>query len=60
MRGGRRLAPPTPLAESRARAAAELARLPQASRSLDDAPPYPVTIAPALRALADAVDAQTR
>ncbi|MBI3608517.1 MAG: nicotinate phosphoribosyltransferase [Nitrospirae bacterium] len=60
MRGGRRLTPPTPLAESRARAAAELARLPPASRSLDDAPPYPVTITPALRALADTVDARTR
>jgi len=56
MQGGRRLLSP-PLAEARARAAAQLARLPAPLRSLQPAPQlYPVEISPALRALADAVD----
>ena len=56
MQGGRRLLFP-PLAEARAHAAAQLARLPAPLRSLQPAPqPYPVEISPALRALADAVD----
>jgi nicotinate phosphoribosyltransferase len=56
MREGRRLASPA-LAESRAHAAAQLARLPAPLRALQPAAhPYPVEIAPALRALADAVD----
>ena len=49
MRGGKRLPQPG-LAESRARCVADLARLPAPS----------VEIAPALRALADAVDRETR
>jgi nicotinate phosphoribosyltransferase len=56
MHAGRRLASPA-LADSRARAAAQLARLPAPLRGLEPAAhPYEVEIAPALRALADAVD----
>jgi nicotinate phosphoribosyltransferase len=44
---------------ARERARRELARLPEALRGLDPAPPYPVVVAPALRALAAAVDAST-
>ena len=60
MRGGRRLAPPVPLAESRQRAVAELARLPAPLRRLQGAPPYPVKISQALRNLAKAVDERNR
>ncbi len=56
MRSGRRIGPLPSLAEARARAAAELARLPDALRGLEPAPPYPVRIAPALRALVREVD----
>jgi len=56
MRNGRRLAPRPTLAEARERCAAELERLPSHLRRLETAPPYPVEIAPALRALATAVD----
>jgi len=59
MRGGRRLAPAEPLAEIRARAARELAALPEPLRALETRPAYPVTVAPALRRLADAVDRRT-
>lgn len=59
MRAGRRLAPPPRLQEVRMRAGAELARLPEAQRQLRPASTYPVAIAPALQALADAVDAGT-
>ncbi|OGI46888.1 MAG: nicotinate phosphoribosyltransferase [Candidatus Muproteobacteria bacterium RBG_16_65_34] len=59
MRAGRRLAAPEPLEAIRARATAELARLPAHLRDLSEAPPYPVTIAPALRELAQAVDRDT-
>jgi nicotinate phosphoribosyltransferase len=59
MRGGRRLAEPEPLARSRERAAAALAALPEALKSLERAPPYSVVVAPALRALAAEVDART-
>jgi nicotinate phosphoribosyltransferase len=59
MRGGRRLAPPVPLDASRALAAAELARLPEPLRQLQDSPiPYRVEIAPALKELAEALDRQ--
>lgn len=62
MRNGRRLAEAPALAEVRAHAAAELARLPDVLRSLDDvkagAVPYPVEIAPALRRLAKIADGQ--
>jgi nicotinate phosphoribosyltransferase len=56
MRAGRRLGPRPPLAELRARAAREFARLPEPLRRLEPAPPHPVEIAPALRALAAEVD----
>ena len=56
MRAGARLAPSPPLAEVRAHAAQTLARLPEPLRRLDPAFHYPVQIAPALRALAEAVD----
>jgi nicotinate phosphoribosyltransferase len=59
MRDGRRLAPPEPLAAARARLQQALAGLPAPLRGLDDAAPYPVTIAPALHALAAEVDART-
>jgi nicotinate phosphoribosyltransferase len=58
MRGGRRTGPPVALDASRAWAAAQLAALPAPYRALDAAPPYPVTVAPALRALAERLDAQ--
>lgn len=56
MRQGRRVEPPEPLATVRERAAAELARLPPHLRDLQEAPAYPVAVAPALRELAAAVD----
>jgi nicotinate phosphoribosyltransferase len=57
MSAGKRLAAPEPLAESRGRAAAELALLPHQLKRLEAASqPYPVEISPALRQLADAVD----
>lgn len=56
MRAGRRLAPPEPLEHARRRAAESLARLPAALRSLAEEPPYPVTVAPALQALAAEAD----
>ena len=60
MRAGRRLGPSPPLAELRQRGRTELARLPQALRQLSSTTAYAVTIAPALQALADAVDRRTR
>ncbi|MDP2154666.1 MAG: nicotinate phosphoribosyltransferase [Sulfuricella sp.] len=60
MRAGKRLAAPEPLEESRHRAAAELARLPERLKQLETAQrPYVVEIAPALRQLAEAVDRTT-
>jgi nicotinate phosphoribosyltransferase len=59
MQGGRRLQAAETLDAIRARVARELARLPAALRALDGAPAYPVTVAPALRALADEVDRRT-
>ncbi|MBZ0095658.1 MAG: nicotinate phosphoribosyltransferase [Sulfuricella sp.] len=57
MLSGKRLAAPEPLEESRRRAAAELARLPERLKQLDATQtPYAVEIAPALRQLAEAVD----
>jgi nicotinate phosphoribosyltransferase len=56
MREGRRLAPPTPLSESRERAASELARLPEHLRALQESPPYPVRVSQAVRDLAKAID----
>ena len=61
MRNGKRIAAPEPLAAIRARTAEELARLPAPLRNLAPAfPPMRVEVAPALRALADAVDRATR
>jgi len=57
MRGGRRVAGLPTLAEARAHAARQLACLPEPLRRLDDPGPYPVEIAPALRALAAELDA---
>jgi nicotinate phosphoribosyltransferase len=56
---GRRLPQPN-LAAARAHAVAQLARLPERLRSLAPAEPYPVEIAPALRALAEEVDNHVR
>jgi nicotinate phosphoribosyltransferase len=59
MRAGRRLAAAEPLAAARARAAAEMARLPARLRQLAPAAPaYRVEIAPGLRALAVELDRQ--
>jgi len=55
MRGGKRLAPAPTLAQIRERAAAELKRLPEPLRRLDDFN-YPVTISEALHALAAEAD----
>jgi nicotinate phosphoribosyltransferase len=60
MSAGRRLAPSPPLAAVRAFAAEELHRLPEALRALTPESAYPVSVAPALAALARTVDAQTR
>lgn len=59
MRAGKRLIPADNLASARARAGAELARLPAPLRALDPAEPYPVRIAPSLHALAREVDRRT-
>jgi nicotinate phosphoribosyltransferase len=56
MRGGKRLAPAESLADIRARAARELARLPAPLARLEPGPAYPVTIADALVALAREAD----
>jgi nicotinate phosphoribosyltransferase len=56
MRAGRRIAPPVPLNESRARALRELSRLPEALKQLAHAPEYPVRISQAIQQLAREVD----
>jgi nicotinate phosphoribosyltransferase len=56
MHSGRRVSPPPPLADVRAHARAELARLPQAQRGLGASAAYPVQISPTLEAMARAVD----
>ncbi|MGE0387756.1 MAG: nicotinate phosphoribosyltransferase [Gammaproteobacteria bacterium] len=56
MHGGRRLQRPEPLAAIRARAAAQIAALPQAARRLAEPEPPPVDIDPALLRLAEQVD----
>jgi nicotinate phosphoribosyltransferase len=56
MRSGKRLASPESLADIRARAARELARLPAPLARLEPGPAYPVTIADALVALAREAD----
>src|SRR5690606_35682987 len=57
MRGGRRVGPPESLAAIRARAAADIARLPEALRRLETAAAYPVMISDGLRRLAAEADA---
>jgi len=56
MHSGKRLSPTVPLAELRERALAELARLPEDLRTIEPAPPYPVTTSSRLRELAREVD----
>jgi nicotinate phosphoribosyltransferase len=58
IRGGKRLAEPQPLASIHSYATAQLEQLPERLRSLDRAEPYPVTISPALRECARALDQQ--
>ena len=60
MRAGRRLAPSPRVQAVREHARAELERLPETLRPLNGVGAYPVTVAPALQALARAVDAQAR
>jgi nicotinate phosphoribosyltransferase len=57
LRAGRRVAPPEPLDVIRARLRSELTALPAALTELAIAPPYPVEISPAIRALAARLDA---
>jgi nicotinate phosphoribosyltransferase len=57
MRGGKRLAAGEPLTDIRARAAAEMARLPPQLKRLESAPvPYRVEIASGLQVLAEELD----
>jgi nicotinate phosphoribosyltransferase len=56
MKEGRNIAHQPKLTELRQRAAEQLARLPDAMRTLECAPPYEVRIAEALQRLAQAVD----
>lgn len=58
MLGGRRVAPPVPLIESRAHAARELKHLPEPLRQLERGPDYPVQVSQAVRQLAQEVDAR--
>ncbi|MCK9919464.1 nicotinate phosphoribosyltransferase [Microbacteriaceae bacterium K1510] len=59
MRDGKRLAPPPSLDEIRARAARDLARLPEPLRQLEQGVTYPVKVADALMKLADEADRHT-
>jgi len=56
MKDGRRVKPPEPLAEIRARAAQDLARLPEPLRAMQPSMAYPVEVAPPLFQLAAEVD----
>jgi nicotinate phosphoribosyltransferase len=58
MQNGRRVEPPATLADLRARAARELARLPGPLRSLADGAPYPVQVADSLEKVASETDAR--
>jgi len=58
MLGGRRVAPPVPLNESRAHAARELNRLPEPLKQLEHGPDYPVQVSLTVRQLAEEVDAR--
>ena len=57
MRNGRRLTPPTPIHEIRARTRANLERLPEAYQALSGAPAYPVLKSAALDRLLEEVRA---
>jgi nicotinate phosphoribosyltransferase len=59
MRAGKRLAPSESLTDIRARCAAGIERLPAHLKRLANGPAYPVTIAPALQQMAQAVDRRT-
>ena len=59
MRGGKRLAPAAMLAEIRKHAAANLARLPELLRQLQEPYEYRVEISSALRDLAQQVDRES-
>jgi nicotinate phosphoribosyltransferase len=56
MRNGKRLSPPASLEQCRTYAARQLDQLPEALRSLNPAPPYPVHISQKIRELADRLD----
>jgi nicotinate phosphoribosyltransferase len=56
MRQGRRLQPSPPLEQVRAYTRQQLDTLPAALLGLEQAPDYPVTVAPTLHTLADAAD----
>lgn len=58
MKDGQRIAPLPTLAESRARAARDLERLPAALRRLEPGAPYPVVVADALQRLTADVDSR--
>lgn len=60
MRGGKRIAPASTLAQIRERAARDLKRLPEALRQLQPGTEYPVKVAESLVALAKEADARTR
>ncbi|GIL06207.1 MAG: nicotinate phosphoribosyltransferase pncB2 [Betaproteobacteria bacterium] len=60
MRAGHRVAPPESLDAIRARLRSEVDALPTALTQLAIAPPYPVEISPAIRALAAQLDAASR
>jgi nicotinate phosphoribosyltransferase len=60
MRAGRAAGARPPLAQARAHAAAELARLPEHLRRLGPGAPYPVRVSAALRALTDEVDREQK
>lgn len=59
MRGGKRLAPAPTLDDIRARAARDLARLPERLRQLEQGVTYPVKVADALVKLAEEADRHT-
>jgi nicotinate phosphoribosyltransferase len=59
MRGGKRVATAPTLAQIRARAAADLARLPEPLKQLQEGASYPVKVADALKALAAQADKKT-
>ncbi len=59
LRAGRRVAPLPAATAARTHTLAQLERLPAGVRRLDDAEPFPVEIAPALRALAADIDSRS-